>query len=660
MIYALVGNQNSGKTTLFNILTGSNQHVGNFPGVTVEQKYGIIKGTDYQVVDLPGIYSIRPYSNEEILTRDFILNNKPDAIINIVDAMNIERNLYLTLQLLELRIPTVVAINMMDEVRANNASINIELLSELLGVPVVPISAIKEEGISELISVVENTAKNKTIPKVYDFCKPGPVHRCIHAVSHVIEDHADEANISARYATMQIILNDSKIIDLLKLDDSKIDIIKYHVDEMENERGLDCEAAIADMRYKFIESVCSQTVLKPEKSKERERSINIDKVLTHKFYAIPIFVVIITTIFWLTFGSIGTFLSDSFSAFIDNIIGTIAVLLASYGINEVVQGLVIDGILAGVGSVLSFLPIILLLFFFLSILEDTGYMARIAFVMDKLLRKIGLSGKSIVPFLIGFGCTVPAVMATRTLPSERDRKLTILLVPFMSCTAKIPIYAFFTDYFFVEHKALIMTGLYFGGILTAVITSVIFNKVAFKGNPIPFVMEMPNYRWPSLKSVTILMWEKAKDFIQRAFTIIVASTILVWILQSFDLRFNIAEDASLSILGSLGKVLEPVFRPLGFGDYRFVTALVTGLIAKETVVSTLEVLIPTGITTILTTASALAFLTFTLLYTPCFAAIASIKREVNSTIKTIGIIIFQILVAWLIAFLVYNVAGILL
>ncbi|MGI6607424.1 MAG: ferrous iron transport protein B [Erysipelotrichaceae bacterium] len=660
MIYALVGNQNSGKTTLFNALTGSNQHVGNFPGITVEQKYGIIKGTDYQVVDLPGIYSIRPYSNEEILTRDFILNNNPDAIINIVDAMNIERNLYLTLQLLELRRPTVVALNMMDEVKSNNGSINIELLSELLGVPVVPISAIKEEGVFELIRVVENTARNKTIPRIYDFCKPGPVHRCIHAVSHVIEDHADTANVSARYATMQIILKDQHIVELLKLDENKVDIIRSHVQEMENERGLDCEAAIADMRYKFIENVCSQTVSKPEKSKERTRSIRIDEILTHKYFAIPIFMVIITTIFWLTFGPAGTFFADGFSVIIDRIIGAVDRLLTDYGINEVVKSLIIDGVLAGVGSVLSFMPIILVLFFFLSILEDTGYMARIAFVMDKLLRKIGLSGKSIVPLLIGFGCTVPAVMATRTLPSERDRKLTILLVPFMSCTAKIPIYAFFTDYFFIEYKALIMTGLYFGGILTAVISAVIFNKLVFKGNPVPFVMEMPNYRLPGVKSVVLLMWEKAKDFIQRAFTIIVAATILVWVLQSFDLRFNVVEDASISILGSLGKVMEPFFRPLGFGDYRFVTALVTGLIAKETVVSTLEVLIPTGITTILTAKSALSFLTFTLLYTPCFAAIASIKREMESAVKTIGIVIFQIIVAWIAAFIVYQLAGVLL
>ncbi|MGI6510295.1 MAG: ferrous iron transport protein B [Erysipelotrichaceae bacterium] len=658
MIYALVGNQNSGKTTLFNALTGSNQHVGNFPGVTVEQKYGTIKGTDYQIVDLPGIYSIRPYSSEEILTRDFILKNNPDAIINIVDAMNIERNLYLTLQLLELRRPTVVAVNMMDEVRANNGSINIELMSELLGVPVVPISAIKEEGISELLRVVEKTAKNKSIPKVYDFCKPGPVHRCIHAASHVIEDLADAANVSARYATMQVILKDQQIIDLLDLDESKIDIINSHVEEMENERGLDCEAAIADMRYKFIENVCSLTVSKPEKSKERTRSINIDKVLTHKYFAIPIFAVIITAIFWLTFGPFGTFFADGFSAIIDNGIAVIETQLANFGINEVVKSLIVDGILAGVGSVLSFLPLIVILFFFLSILEDTGYMARIAFVMDKLLRKIGLSGKSIVPFLIGFGCTVPAVMATRTLPSQRDRKLTILLVPFMSCTAKIPIYAFFTDYFFVEHKTLIMTGLYFGGIIIAIITSVIFNKLAFKGNPIPFVMEMPNYRLPSVKSVILLMWEKAKDFLQRAFTIIVAATILVWVLQSFDLRFNVVDDASLSILGSLGKIMEPVFRPLGFGDYRFVTALVTGLIAKETVVSTLEVLVPTGIKTLLTTAGALSFLTFTLLYTPCFAAIASIKRELDSAIKTFGIVIFQISVAWIAAFIVYQLAGV--
>ncbi len=660
MIYALVGNQNSGKTTLFNALTGSNQHVGNFPGVTVEQKYGIIKGTNHQVVDLPGIYSIRPYSSEEILTRDFILKNNPDAIINIVDAMNIERNLYLTLQLLELRKPTVVAVNMMDEVRANDGSINIELMSELLGVPVVPISAIKEEGISELITVVEKTAENKRIPKIYDFCKPGPVHRCIHAVSHIIEDHADRVGVASRFATMQVILDDQQIIDLLKLNDNEVEAIRHNIVEMESERGLDCEAAVADMRYKFIENVCSQTVSKPEKSKERTRSINIDKILTHKYLAIPIFAVIITTIFWLTFGPFGTFFADGFAAVIDSVIAMIETQLVNFGINEVVQSLIVDGVLAGVGSVLSFLPLIVILFFFLSILEDTGYMARIAFVMDKLLRKIGLSGKSIVPFLIGFGCTVPAVMATRTLPSQRDRKLTILLVPFMSCTAKIPIYAFFTDYFFVEHKALIMTGLYFGGIITAVITSVIFNKIVFKGNPIPFVMEMPNYRLPGIKSVVLLMWEKAKDFLQKAFTIIVAATILVWVLQSFDLRFNVVEDASLSILGSIGKMMEPVFRPLGFGDYRFVTALVTGLIAKETVVSTLEILIPAGITSMLTIAGALSFLTFTLLYTPCFAAIASIKRELGSTIKTFGIIIYQIAVAWVAAFMVYQLAGILI
>lgn len=657
MIYALVGNQNSGKTTLFNALTGSNQHVGNFPGITVDQKYGVIKGTNDQVVDLPGIYSIRPYSSEEILTRDFIINNNPDAIINIIDAMNIERNLYLTLQLLELRKPTVIALNMMDEVKANNGSINIELLSELLGVPVVPISAVKEEGISELVRVVETTAKNRSIPKVYDFCKPGPVHRCIHAVSHIIEDHADAAKISARFATLQVILDDQQIKNLLKLNDNEVEAIRHNIVEMENERGLDCEAAIADMRYRFIEDVCSKTVLKPKKSKERTRSINIDRILTHRYLAIPIFIVIITTIFWLTFGPIGTYLADGFSAVIENIIAMIETVLTNYGINRVVKALIVDGILAGVGSVLSFLPIIIVLFFFLSILEDTGYMARIAFVMDKLLRKIGLSGKSIVPFLIGFGCTVPAVMATRTLSSHRDRKMTILLVPFMSCTAKIPIYAFFTDYFFVEYKALVMTGLYFGGILTAVISSVIFNKLAFKGNPVPFVMEMPNYRLPSVKSVILLMWEKAKDFIQRAFTIIVAATILVWVLQSFDSRFNVVDDASLSILASLGKMLESLFRPLGFGDYRFVTALVTGLIAKETVVSTLEILVPAGITSVLTTAGALSFLTFTLLYTPCFAAIAAIKREIGSAVKTMGIIIFQIAVAWAAAFMVYLVAG---
>ncbi|HQB32014.1 MAG TPA: ferrous iron transport protein B, partial [Erysipelotrichaceae bacterium] len=558
---------------------------------------------------------------------------------------------------LELRKPTVIALNMMDEVKANNGSINIELLSELLGVPVVPISAVKEEGISELVRVVETTAKNRSIPKVYDFCKPGPVHRCIHAVSHIIEDHADAAKISARFATLQVILDDQQIKNLLKLNDNEVEAIRHNIVEMENERGLDCEAAIADMRYRFIEDVCSKTVLKPKKSKERTRSINIDRILTHRYLAIPIFIVIITTIFWLTFGPIGTYLADGFSAVIENIIAMIETVLTNYGINQVVKALIVDGILAGVGSVLSFLPIIIVLFFFLSILEDTGYMARIAFVMDKLLRKIGLSGKSIVPFLIGFGCTVPAVMATRTLPSHRDRKMTILLVPFMSCTAKIPIYAFFTDYFFVEYKALVMTGLYFGGILTAVISSVIFNKLAFKGNPVPFVMEMPNYRLPSVKSVILLMWEKAKDFIQRAFTIIVAATILVWVLQSFDSRFNVVDDASLSILASLGKMLESLFRPLGFGDYRFVTALVTGLIAKETVVSTLEILVPAGITSVLTTAGALSFLTFTLLYTPCFAAIAAIKREIGSAVKTMGIIIFQIAVAWAAAFMVYLVAG---
>lgn len=664
MIFALVGNQNCGKTTLFNQLTGSNQHVGNFPGVTVDSKVGQIKSFQkHSVVDLPGIYSIRPYTQEEIVTRDFLLNEKPDGIINIVDATNIERNLYLSVQMLEMKIPMVLALNMMDEIRNNSGSINVSLLSEKLGIPVIPISAAKNEGVDELIHTALNTAKHKILPVKTDFCS-GAVHRCIHAVTHLIEDHAENINISPKFAATKLVEGDPDITSRLKLNQNELDMLEHSIVEMEFECGMDRNAALADMRYTFIENICKTTVVKCKESKEHLRSIKIDNILTNKYLAIPSFLMIMALIFWLTFNVIGTFLSDLLSVGIDKLTEVADNALTAYEINPVVHSLIIDGIFAGVGSVLSFLPIIVTLFFFLSILEDSGYMARIAFVMDKLLRKIGLSGRSFVPLLIGFGCSVPAIMATRTLASERDRKMTIILVPFMSCSAKIPIYALFTEAFFSKHKPLVMISLYVLGMITGIICALILKKTHFKGKPVPFVMELPNYRFPSAKSVILLMWDKAKDFIQKAFTVIFAATIIIWFLQSFDSRFNVVSDSSESLLASLGRLLSPVFRPLGFDDWRISTALVTGLSAKETVVSTLGVLLSAKnnelslkLNSLFTTASACSFLTFTLLYTPCVAAIATIKKEVNSVLKTVFIILFQCLVAWLAAFLVYLIAG---
>ena len=663
MIFALVGNQNCGKTTLFNALTGANQHVGNFPGVTVDQKMGEITGAkDCSVVDLPGIYSIRPYSTEEIVTRDFVLNEKPDGIINILDATNIERNLYLTLQLLELGIPMVLALNMMDEVRGNGGTVNIPLMSELIGVPVIPISAAKHEGISELVKTVIATAKSKTRPKVQDFCSPGPVHRCIHAVSHLIEDHADLCGISPRFAATKLIEGDSSFAEKLELDQNELETIEHSVKEMETERKLDANAALADMRYTFIENVCQKAVVKCKESREHRRSIKIDNVLTNKYLAIPLFLVIMLLIFWLTFGVIGNFLYDLLSLGIDKLTAATDTALTSYGINKVVHSLIIDGIFAGIGSVLSFLPIIVVLFFFLSILEDTGYMARVAFVMDKLLRKIGLSGRSFVPMIIGFGCSVPAIMAARTLSSERDRKMTILLTPFVSCSAKIPIYAVFSAAFFPKYSALVMSGLYIFGMITGIITALVLNKTTFKGNPVPFVMELPNYRLPSAKSVLLLMWDKAKDFLQKAFTVIFIATVIIWFLGAFDSRINFVTDSSKSLLASVGRFISPVFAPLGLNDWRISTSLIAGLSAKEAVVSTMSVLTGTGIenlgsalSSMFTPLSAASFLIFTLLYTPCVAAIATFKAELGSRLQTAGVIVTQCVIAWICAFAVYNI-----
>ena len=668
MIFALVGNQNCGKTTLFNQLTGSNQHVGNFPGVTVDQKMGELRAEKgCMVVDLPGIYSIRPYTSEEIVTRDFILNEKPDGIINIVDATNIERNLYLTLQLMEMRVPMVLALNMMDEVRGNGGTIDIRKMSEALGIPVIPISAAKNEGISELTHAIVETARKKETPKVYDFCGPGPVHRCIHAVSHLIEDHADNAGISARFAATKLIEGDEDITSRLKLNQNELELMEHSIIEMETERGLDRNAALADMRYNFIEKVCEQSVVKCHESKEHLRSLKIDAVLTNKYLAIPLFLAIMLTVFWLTFDVIGGRLSDLMEIGIGAVTDAVAAGLDSYGINPVVKSLVIDGVFAGVGSVLSFLPIIVVLFFFLSILEDTGYMARVAFVMDKLLRKIGLSGRSFVPMLIGFGCSVPAIMATRTLSSERDRKMTIFLVPFISCSAKIPIYTVFTAAFFPKYQALIMIGLYVFGILVGILCALILEKTAFRGNPVPFVMELPNYRFPSAKSVGMLMWEKAKDFIQKAFTIIFAATVIIWFLQSFDTRLNIVTDSADSLLAMIGRWVAVIFGPLGFEDWRVSTALITGFTAKEAVVSTMSVLLGTtssqlqtalgSVFTPLTAASALVFM---LLYTPCVAAIAAARRELNSRRGALAVVLLQCGVAWLAAFVVYHILGLFL
>lgn len=663
MIFALVGNQNCGKTTLFNCLTGSNQHVGNFPGVTVDQKIGEIKGTkNCSVVDLPGIYSIRPYTNEEIVTRDFVLNEKPDGIINIVDAANIERNLYLTLQLLELHIPTVLVLNMMDEVRGNGGTINVAKMSEKLGVPVIPISAVKNEGITDVIEKIIYVAKNKITPKVTDFCQYGPVHRCIHAVTHLIADHADNCGISSRFAATKLIEGESYFANLLGVNENELEMIEHSVTEMEKDEGLDRNAAIANMRYTFIEEVCAKTVIKGEESKEHIRSVAIDNILTHRFLALPLFFGIMLTIFWLTFSVIGGSLSNLLSTVIDAITALVDKGLTLYGINPVIHSLVIDGIFAGVGNVLSFLPIIVTLFFFLSILEDTGYMARVAFVMDKLLRKIGLSGRSFVPMLIGFGCSVPAVMSTRTLASERDRKLTIILVPFMSCSAKIPIYAVFCAAFFPNYQALVMMGLYITGMLLGVVFALVMKNTAFRGKPIPFVMELPNYRLPSVKSVFLLMWEKARDFLQKAFTVIFIASILIWFLQTFDTRLNVVADSTDSLLAIIGRFLVPIFKPLGFGDWRVITALLTGFTAKEAVVSTISVLLNTNasqlsaeLAQLFTPLTAFSFLLFTLLYTPCIAAVATIKKELNSSIKTIGIIIMQCTIAWLVSFVIYQI-----
>ena len=665
MIFALAGNQNCGKTTLFNQLTGSNQHVGNFPGVTVDQKVGQMKSQpDCSVVDLPGIYSLRPYTNEEIVTRDFLLNEKPDGIINIVDATNIERNLYLTLQLMEMRIPMVLALNMMDEVRNNGGTINVEKMCEALGIPVVPISAAKNEGIEELVQAAVRVAKEKRTAKVIDFCKQGPVHRCIHSVCHQIEDHAEKAGLSVRFSCSKLIENDTRIVDMLQLSQNELELVEHSIIEMEAEAGMDRNAALAGMRYDFIESVCADTVIKCEESKEHIRSVKIDSILTHKYFAIPIFILVMFLVFFLTFNVFGAVLSDLLSMLIDDITALVDKGLTAYGINPVVHSLVIDGIFAGVGSVLSFLPIIVVLFFFLSILEDTGYMARIAFVMDKLLRKIGLSGRSIVPLLVGFGCTVPAVMASRTLSSERDRRMTIMLTPFMSCSAKIPIYAVFAAAFFQKYAALVMIGMYLTGIIIGIIVALIFDRTVFRGKPIPFVMELPNYRFPSAKSVLLLMWDKAKDFLQRAFTIIFLATVIIWFLQSFDSRLNVVTDSADSILAAIGHLLAPVFAPLGFNDWRIPTALITGFTAKEAVISTLGVLMGTStaalgpaLHTLFTPVSAISFLVFTLLYTPCVAAIAAVKRELESGWLALGVVILQCVVAWLAAFGVYLLLG---
>ncbi len=665
MTFALVGNQNCGKTTLFNALTGSNQHVGNFPGVTVEGKSGKIRGLkDATVVDLPGIYSIRPYSDEEIVTRDFILDSKPEAIINIVDATNIGRNLYLTLQLLTLRIPTVIALNLMDEVRANGGSIDTERLSLALGVPVIPISAAKNEGISDLIQKAQEVASKNIIPKVLDFCPDGAVHRCIHSVSHQVEDHADAIGISSRFCATKLIEGDESFFEKLSLNQNECETIEHSVTEMENETGLDANAALALMRYDFIEKVCRDAVKVKDGSetRERQRSNKIDKILTGKYTAIPIFVGIMFLIFWLTFGVIGTALSDLLEMGISALTDVVDQGLIAFGTNEIVRSLVIDGVFAGIGSVLSFLPLIIVLFFFLSILEDTGYMARVAFVMDKLLRKIGLSGKSIVPMLIGFGCTVPAVMSTRTLSSERDRKMTIMLTPYMSCSAKIPIYAVFASAFFPKYAAVVMLVLYFSGILLGVLLALIFKSTLFRGKPIPFVMELPDYRLPSPKSVILLLWEKAKDFIKKAFTVIFVATVIIWFFSSFDLKFNPVTDSSDSMLASIGKLIAPIFAPCGFGDWRAVTSLISGFTAKEAVISTLGVLTGVGaevnaeaLQMVFTPLSAFSFLTFTLLYTPCVAAIAAIRRELNSRFLTLLTVVLQCVIAWIAATLIFQI-----
>ena len=662
LTYALVGNQNCGKTTLFNQLTGSNQHVGNFPGVTVDRKDGSIKGyPNTNITDLPGIYSMSPYSREEIVSRNFVLNEHPKAIINIVDATNIERNLYLTMQLLEMDIPMVVALNMMDEVTGNHGSIDVNTIEGMLGVPVIPISAAKNEGVDELVKHALHIAKYQERPLRQDFCDKqdhgGAVHRCIHAVEHLIEDHAESADIPVRFAATKAIEGDHLIIEKLKLDQNETETLLHIVKQMETERGLDRSAAIADMRFDFIEKLCEQTVVKPKESKERIRSEKIDRILTGKYTGIPCFIAIMALVFYLTFNVIGAALQKLLELGIDKLAQVSDAAMAAAKVNGALRSLVIDGIFTGVGSVLSFLPIIVTLFFFLSLMEDSGYIARVAFMMDKLLRKIGLSGRSIVPMLIGFGCTVPAVMATRTLTSERDRKMTILLTPFMSCTAKLPIYAFFVSVFFPKQGGIIMTGLYLFGILVGILVAFLYKGTLFKGEPVPFVMELPNYRLPSPKNVGQLLWEKAKDFLQKAFSVILIATIVVWLLQSFDIHFNMVEDSGESILAGISGLLVPLFKPLGLGDWRICTSLISGFMAKESVVSTLEVLFGAGIGTVLSPVAAAALLTFSLLYTPCVAAIAAIKRELGMK-WAVGVVIWQCAIAWAAALIVKLVVGI--
>ena len=650
LTYALVGNQNSGKTTLFNQLTGSNQHVGNFPGVTVDRKDGVIRGhKNTLVTDLPGIYSMSPYSSEEIVSRSFVLNEKPKAIINCVDATNIERNLYLTMQLLELDIPTVVALNIMDELTANGGSVDINTLEELLGVPVVPISAAKNQGVDELVKHAIHIAYYQEKPQRQDFCLPdekgGAVHRCLHAVRHLIEDKALEAGIPLHFAASKVVEGDERILEALKLESSEQEMLEHIIKQMEKERGLDRNAAIADMRFSFIKKVCAHTVTKPRESREHRRSTKIDSVLTGRFTAIPFFILIMAAIFWLTFDVIGGNLQSLMQTGLDNLSGVIQNGLESAEVNPILTGLLTEGILAGLGSVLSFLPIIVVLFLFLSILEDSGYLARVAFFMDKLLRKIGLSGRSIVPMLIGFGCTVPAVMSTRTLPSERDRKMTILLTPFMSCSAKLPIYAFFATAFFPGKSWLVITLLYLLGIVIGILIALLYKKTIFRGEAVPFVMELPNYRLPGAKNVTHLLWEKAKDFLQRAFTVIFISTIIVWFLQNFNFQFNMVDNSQDSILAQLAGFIAPVFAPVGMGDWKIITALISGFMAKESVVSSMEILYTGGITGAVSSATAISILVFSLLYTPCVAAIATVKRELGIRWAA-GVIVWQCVIAY--------------
>ena len=659
LTFALVGNQNCGKTTLFNQLTGSNQHVGNFPGVTVDRKDGAMRGYPNTVVtDLPGIYSMSPYSSEEVVSRNFVLQEKPTAIINIVDATNIERNLYLTMQLLEMNTPMVVALNMMDEVKENGGYIDVNGMEKLLGVPVVPISAAKNQGIDELVKHAIHVAQYQEKPLRQDFCDGtdhnGAVHRCLHGIVHLIEDHATAAGMPVRFATSKLVENDHLVFDSLDLDQNEKEMIEHIVAQMEKERGLDRSAAIADMRFSFIKKVCAQTVVKPAESKEHARSQVIDRFLTGKYTAIPAFILIMITVFYLTFNVVGAWLQGIMEVGIEWLIGVAANAMAAANVNEALQSLIVDGIFAGVGSVLSFLPIIVTLFFFLSLLEDSGYIARVAFVMDKLLRKIGLSGRSIVPMLIGFGCTVPAVMATRTLPSERDRKMTILLTPFMSCTAKLPIYAFFVSAFFPKQGGLIMSGLYVLGIVVGILVAFLYKKVLFKGEAVPFVMELPNYRLPSARNVMQLLWEKAKDFLQRAFSVILIATVVIWFLQSFDFQMNMVGSSEESILAAVSGLLAPILKPIGLGDWRICTALISGFMAKESVVSTLEVLFGGAVATAMSPVAAASLLVFSLLYTPCVAAVAAIKRELGGK-WAFGVVLWQCTVAWIGSLVIYLI-----